>query len=67
MLGLERKRILLSGYHITIFGAFLLVPILSLRKLWGFLLYGFPKENLCVNFLMCLIVVRVILAVKILS
>ena len=37
---------------------------LSLRKLRGFLLYGFPEENLCVYCLLCLIVVLVILSVK---
>ena len=41
----ERERLLLSGYHLTIFGVLLLVLILSLRRLWGFLLYGFPEEN----------------------
>ena len=28
---------------------FLLVLILSLRKLQGFLLYGFPEENICAS------------------
>ena len=67
VVGLERKRLLLSRYHLAIFGAFLLVLILSLRKLQGFLLYGFPEENICVHCLMCLIFVLVILLVKILS
>ena len=45
----------------------LLVLILSLRKLWGFLLYSFPKENyLCLLSLM-IIVVHVILSDKILD
>ena len=65
--GIERKRILLLGYHLTVFGALLLVLILSSRKLLGFLLYGFPEENICVHCLMCLIVVLVILSVNILS
>ena len=52
------------GDHITIFGVFLLVLILSQRKLRGFLLYGFPEENLCVDCLLCLIVFLVILSVK---
>ena len=44
------------------FWVLLLVLILSLMKLRGFLLYGFPEENsLC---LMCFIVVHVILSVK---
>ena len=42
----------------------LLVLILSLRKLQGFLLYGFPEENICVYCLLCLIVVLFILSVK---
>ena len=67
LLGLKRKRLLLSRYHLTVFAALLLVLILSLRKLQGFLHYGFPEENLCVHYLMCLIDVLVILSVKILS
>ena len=50
-----------SSYY---FGVFLLVLILSLRKLRGFLLYGFPKENICVYCLLCLIAVIFILSVK---
>ena len=46
------------------FQVLLLVLILSLRKLRGFLLYGFPEENLCVYCLLCLIVMLVILSVK---
>ena len=64
MLGQERERLLLSEDHLIVFGVFLLVLILSLRKLWGFLLYGFPEENLCVYCLLCLIAVLVILSVK---
>ena len=56
--------ILLSGYHLTIFRDLLLVLILSLRKLRGFLLYGFLEENLCVHCIMCLIDVLVILSVR---
>ena len=59
-----RERLLLSGDHLTVFGVFLLVLILSLRKLQGFLLYGFPKEKHCVYCLLCFIVVLVILLVK---
>ena len=41
-----------------------LVLILSLMKLWGFLLYGFPEENsLCLLYFV-FIVVHVILSVK---
>ena len=50
-----------SSYY---FGVLLLVLILSLRKLWGFLLHVFLKENICVYCLLCLIVVLVILSVK---
>ena len=46
------------------FGVLLLVLILSLRKLQGFLLYGFLEEKLCVHCILCLIVVLVILSVK---
>ena len=49
----------------------LLVLILSLRKLWGFFLYGFPeKKSFCLlSLVMCLcyIAVLVILSVKILT
>ena len=40
--------------------------ILSLKKLRGFLLYGFPEENLCLLSLV-IIVVHVILSDKILD
>ena len=50
------------------FSVLLLVPILSLRKLRGFLLYGFLEENsLCLLSLvlcLCFIFVHVILSVK---
>ena len=64
LLGQEREILLLSGDHLTVFEVLLLVLILSLRKLWGFLLYGFPEEKLCVHCLLCFIVVLVILPVK---
>ena len=45
-----------------------IVLILSLKKLWGFLLYGFHKENyfclLSLVLCLCFIVVHVILSVK---
>ena len=41
-----------------------LVLIPSLRKLRGFLLYGFPEENLCVSCLLCFIAMLIILSVK---
>ena len=64
----ERKRLLLSRDHLTVLGSYLLVLILYLRKLRGFLLYGFPEENsLCLLSLvlcLCFIAVHVILSVK---
>ena len=59
-----RERLLLSGDHLYIFQVLLLVLILSLRKLRGFLIYGFPKEKHCVYCLFSLIDVLVILSVK---
>ena len=41
-----------------------LVLILSLRKLWGFLLYGFPRENYLCLLSLVFIVVHAILSVK---
>ena len=61
-----REILLLSGDHLTVFGVLLLVLILSLRKLRGFLLYGFPEENICVHCLLCFIAVHVLLLDKIL-
>ena len=43
-----------------------LVLILSLRKLWGFLLYGFPEEYYLCLLSLLFIVVHVILSDKIL-
>ena len=50
----------------SVFG-FLLLPlvlILSLRKLWGFILYGFTEENSVCLFSLVFIVVYFILSVK---
>ena len=58
-MGLEKKKIIDVGRSLTV-----LVLILFLRKLRGFLLYGFPKEKHCVHCLLCLIDVLVILLVK---
>ena len=58
-LGLNKKKITIVGRSLTV-----LVLILSLRKLQGFLLYGFPKEKHCVYCLLCLIAVLVNLSVK---
>ena len=42
----------------------LLVLILSLRKLWGFLLYGFPEKNSLCLLSLVFIAVHVIISVK---
>ena len=52
------------GREYYYFWVLLLVLILFVRKLRGFIFYGFPEENLCVYCLLCLIVVLVILSVK---
>ena len=71
-LGLDKKKTTAIGSASYYFGDFTtLVLILSLRKLRGFLLYGFPEENsLCLLSLvmcLCFIVVLVILSVNILT
>ena len=63
-LGLEKKKVTVVGRSVTVLGFSILVLILSLRKLWVFLLYGFPEEKHHVHYLLCLIVVLVILSVK---
>ena len=55
---------MLSGDPLLFWAFTVLVLILSLRKLRGFLLYGFPEEKQCVHCLLCLIAVLVILLVK---
>ena len=63
----ERERTIAKIIFILWVLVFLLVLILSLRKLWGFLLYGFPEENyLCLLSIM-IIVVHVIILDKILD
>ena len=64
MLGLERKRLLLSGYHLTIFGAFLFGVDSISEEVAGFSPLWFPKGKYLFYCLMCLIVVLVILSVK---
>ena len=44
-----------------------LVITLSLRKLWGFLAYGFPKENSLCLLSLVIIAMHVILSYKILD
>ena len=60
----SKKETTAVGRSFLCFWVLLLVLILSLRKLQGFLLYGFLEENICVHFLLCFIVVHVILSVK---
>ena len=62
----ERKN---NGDHIFYLWVLLLllVLILSLRKLWGFLLYGFPEENLLSLLSLVIFVVHVILSDNILD
>ena len=63
-LGLDKKKVTAVRRSLTVLGFSILVLILTLRKLLGFLLYGFPEEKHCVHCLLCLIVVLVILSVK---
>ena len=62
-LGSERETVVVRRSSLCFWDLFL-VLILSLRKLRGFLLYGFPEENICVYCLLCLIAMHVILSVK---
>ena len=63
----ERERTIV-GDHIFCLWVLLLpfVLILSLRKLWAFLLYGFPEENYLCLLSLVIIDVHVILSDKIL-
>ena len=63
MLGSERETTVV-GRSSLCFWVLLLVPILSLRNLQGFLLYGFPEENSLCLLSLVFIVVHVILLVK---
>ena len=60
----ERERDYSCWEIILLYLGLILVLIQYLRKLHGFLLYGFPEENICVYCLLCLIVVLVILSIK---
>ena len=64
----QKKKTTAVGSASYCFGVLHLVVILSLRKLQGFLLYGFPEEKyLCLLSLvmcLCFIAVLVILSVK---
>ena len=44
-LELDKKKTTAVGSTSYCFGVLHIVVILSLRKLWGFLFYGFPKDN----------------------
>ena len=59
-----KKKVTAVGSASYYFGVLPFVLILSLRKLRGFLLYGYPEEKHCVHCLLCLIVVLIILSVK---
>ena len=67
----EEARIRESDYCcqeiIILFWVLLSVPILSLRKLRGFLLYGFLEENLLCLLSLVIFVVHAILSDKILD
>ena len=63
MLGLEKKRLLLLGDHLTILGFTFGADSIS-DEVVGFLLYDFPEKNICVYCLLCLISVLDILLVK---
>ena len=63
----EREQLLEIIFYVVGFYYYHLVLILSLQKLQGFLLYGFPEENIYVSCLLWLIVVHVILLDKILD
>ena len=66
-LGLDKKKTTAVESASCCFGAFtVLVLILSLRKLRGFLLYSFPKENSLCLLSLVIIAMHVILLDKIL-
>ena len=64
VVGTRERDTIVVGRSSYYFGVLILVLILSLRKLQGFLLYGFLKENICVHCLLCLIALLIILSVK---
>ena len=63
LLGSERETTAVERSSLC-FQVLLLVLILSLRKLQGFLLYGFPEENYLCLLSLVFIAVHVILSVK---
>ena len=63
-MGLDKNKITATESASYYFWVLPFVLILSLRKLRGFLFYGFLKEKQCVHCLLCFIVVLVILSVK---
>ena len=62
-MGLDKKKVTAARRSLTVLGLFYLVLIPSLRKLWGFPIYGFPEAKHCVHCILCLIVVLVVLSV----
>ena len=63
-LGLDKKKVTAVERSITVLGFYILVLILSLRKLWVFSIYGFPKENIVFIVSYVLIDLLVVLSVK---
>ena len=64
----ERERTTVGDHFLCLWVLLLpLVPILSLRKLRGFLLYGFPEENSLCLLSLVIFGVHVILSDKILD
>ena len=63
----ERERTTIGGHLFHLWVLLLpLVLILSLRKLWVFLIYGFPQENSLCLLSLVIFAVHVILSDKIL-
>ena len=60
----DKRETTAVGRSSLCFRVLLLVLILYLRKLWGFLLYGFPEENSLCLLSLVFFVVHVILSVK---
>ena len=60
----DKRETTIVGISSLFFQVLILVLILSLRKLWGFLLYGFPEKNSLCLLSLVFIVVHVIFSVK---
>ena len=64
VVGTRERETIVVGISSLCFWVLLLVLILSLRKLRGFLFYGFPKGNYLCLLSLVFIAVHVILLVK---